>query len=167
MPYFGGFGLKGESALFKEILQDDMTNPYVAVGFDVGCVEALSYVQDCIRFKHRVQKLILLSPLFCPLLDSVDYENVQSYWALGVQPTHHFDTIKPYVQNHTPMLTKQHALFLFEWEKEMFDSLKKNGIEINVYLGGIDPLIESTEALDFFKAFASVWIYRHFAHLLC
>lgn len=167
MPYFGGFGLKGESGLFEEILQDDILNPYVAVGFDVGCVEALKYTEDCLKSQLRIQKLILISPLFCHLLDSVNYENVQNYWALSVQPTHCFDTIKPYVKNHKSMLTKQHFLFSFKWERKTFDILNKNGIEINVYLGGIDPLIESTKTLDFFKAFASVWIYRHYAHLLC
>ena len=57
-------------------------------------------------------------------------------------------------------------LLEFVWKKEDLESLISKGIKIEVFLGEKDLIIDSNEAKEFFKEFATVYYFKDKGHLL-
>lgn len=50
--------------------------------------------------------------------------------------------------------------------KKKLQKLLDKGIKIEVYLGGVDKIIDSSKAREFFKNFATVYYIKEKGHLL-
>ena len=57
-------------------------------------------------------------------------------------------------------------LLYYEWKEEKLQKLLDKGIKIEVYLGGVDKIIDASKAKDFFKDFATVYYIKEKGHLL-
>ena len=57
-------------------------------------------------------------------------------------------------------------LLNFKWIKEDLEELIKKGIKIEVFLGQNDKIIDSLDAKEFFKEFATVYYFKDKGHLL-
>ncbi len=58
------------------------------------------------------------------------------------------------------------ALLNYEWSKEKLQKLADNGTKIEVFLGGVDKIIDAQKAKEFFKDFATVYYIKEKGHLL-
>ena len=57
-------------------------------------------------------------------------------------------------------------LLNYEWSKEKLQKLVENGTKIEVFLGGVDKIIDAQKAKEFFKDFATVYYIKEKGHLL-
>ncbi len=57
-------------------------------------------------------------------------------------------------------------LLEFIWSKDDLKKLNSKGVKIEVFLGAKDLIIDSNEAKDFFKDFATVYYFKDKGHLL-
>ena len=57
-------------------------------------------------------------------------------------------------------------LLYYEWSEEKLQKLLNKGTKIEVYLGGVDKIIDSAKAKEFFKNFATVYYIKEKGHLL-
>ena len=57
-------------------------------------------------------------------------------------------------------------LLYYEWSEEKLQKLLNKGTKIEVYLGGVDKIIDSSKAKEFFKNFATVYYIKEKGHLL-
>lgn len=53
-----------------------------------------------------------------------------------------------------------------EYNSEKLDKIKKRGIEIEVYLGGDDKIIDSLHVKEFFQEFATIYYIKNKGHRL-
>ena len=57
-------------------------------------------------------------------------------------------------------------LLNYEWNKEKLQKLLDKGTRIEIFLGGIDKIIDSAKAKEFFVGFATVYYIKEKGHLL-
>ena len=57
-------------------------------------------------------------------------------------------------------------LLYYEWSEEKLQKLLDKGTKIEVYLGGVDKIIEASKVKEFFKNFATVYYIKEKGHLL-
>jgi hypothetical protein len=165
--YFSGFSLQNEQELFDEYL---LQNDFTLSGFSYGCVKLIDHALKC---DTRIDKIQFFSPSYfndkdekfkrMQLMffkkDATSYANnflkncgfseetQNKYFSLGT-----FEELK--------------ELLYYEWQKEKLQALKDKGIEIETYLGGEDKIIDSKEALEFFRKFGDVYFIKDAGHIL-
>jgi predicted alpha/beta hydrolase family esterase len=165
--YFSGFSLQNEQELFEEYL---VQNDFTLSGFSYGCIKLVEYALES---NTRINKIQLFSPSYFNDKDDkfkrmqlmffkkdtsayannflkncgFSEENKNKYFSLGT-----FEELK--------------ELLYYEWQKEKLQALKDKGIEIETYLGGEDKIIDSKEALEFFRKFGDVYFIKDAGHIL-
>jgi len=167
LEFFSGFCLRGESELFSEFLSE---SEYEVAGFSYGAIKAFEYV---LKTTKRVDALTLLSPAFF-IQKSQKFKRLQLL---------HFKKDKDaYIKNFLENCSYPSKLDLnryfcedsyedlekllnYEWREE--DFLKLKGIDIKVYLAEDDKIINSKNAMDFFKKVARVYYIKGRGHILC
>ncbi len=168
MNFFSGFSLDGEEALFQEYLKK---SDYTISGFSLGAVRAFEYVHNTDK---RVDKLQLFSPAFFQdksekfkRLQTISYQkNQKAYEKQFLENIAYPSTTKMqgyYKQDDVEALQK---LLEFIWEPSKLKALKERGVEIEVYLGGEDKIIDSKKAYEFFKNYATVYFIKKGGHIL-
>lgn len=169
MIYFNGFSLKNEETFFNNYTID---NKYTVIGFSYGAIKAFEYVLDT---KSRVDRLILLSPSFFHNTP-YSFSNKQ----LEVFELNKTIYIKKFLKNiiypsklklnnYLNEGTKEELreLLTYVWNKEKLKKLINKDIKIEVFLGEKDKIINSQEALTFFKdAGCTVYFLKELGHLL-
>jgi hypothetical protein len=165
--YFSGFSLQNEQELFSDyIIQNDFT----LSGFSYGCIKLIEYA---IKSDTRIDKIQLFSPAYfndkdekfkrMQLMffkkDATSYannflkncgfskENQDKFFLLGT-----FEELK--------------ELLYYEWSSNQLQSLKDKGIEIEIYLGEKDKIINSKGALEFFRNFGDTYFIKDVGHIL-
>lgn len=63
-------------------------------------------------------------------------------------------------------LEELEELLYFQWSESELGELVKNGVKINVFLGGEDKIIPPLEAKEFFLPYSQVFFYKDFNHCL-
>ena len=58
------------------------------------------------------------------------------------------------------------ALLYYVWDEKKLQILLDRGVEIEVYLGGKDKIIDAQKAFDFFTPFARVHLIKDAGHFL-
>ncbi len=168
MKFFSGFCLHDEKELFDEWIEK---NDFCVAGFSYGAIKAFEYASTC---KQRIDKLQLFSPAFFQdrsdkfkrmqtLYFSKDKNRyVKEFLEKTIYPSD-FD-IKAYFKEGT--LEELKELLNYKWSTEKIKVLKKRGLEIEVYLGEKDKIINPNSALDFFLPFADVYYMKDVGHML-
>jgi len=163
--YFSGFSLDNEQKLFDEYsIQSD----FVIAGFSFGAIQALEYALETSK---RVDTLQLFSPayfndknekfkrlqllyfqknpnLYCDnFLKSAGFEEgIESrYFSLG-----------SYEELHT--------LLYYEWSAKKLEQLVEKNINIEVYLGAADKIVNASAALEFFREYSEVYYSKNKGH---
>jgi len=163
MQFFSGFCLSGESELFSSFLTN---SEYEVAGFSLGAIKAYEY---CLNTTKRVDTLTLLSPAF--FLDKDEkFKRLQLL---------HFKKNKDkYIENFLTNASypcKNHLknyfsegsyeelelLLNYKWDERLKD------INLRVYLGAEDKIINTKEANNFFKNFATTYYLKEKGHTLC
>lgn len=168
IKYFNGFSLKNEEVLFENYID---TNTYTVAGFSYGAQKALEHVYCS---KHRVDRLILLSPAFF---------QTQKKSFIRTQ-LHYFDKdksayVKQFLSNiafpssctldkylDTSKKEELEELLTYIWDNKKIETILDRGTTIEVFLGMEDKILDSSEALIFFKKSCTTYHIKNSGHLL-
>ena len=168
MYYFNGFSLHNEEHFFDDLLLNSETT---VAGFSYGAQQALEYT---LQSRHRIDRLILISPAF--------FQNQKKSF-IRTQLRYFEHDRDSYIQNFlknvaypsnrdlTPYLhagTKEslEALLNYQWKAKDLHALQKKGIQIEVFLGSEDRIIDAKAAYDFFSGHTTTYLIKKAGHLL-
>jgi len=168
MKYFNGFSLNGEKELFKEYLID---SEFSVAGFSYGAIEAFEYVYSS---RKRVDRLILLSPaIFQNYKKSfmrvqlryfnADKNSYIEQFLKNVSYPSNID-LKVYLSMGTSC--ELEALLSYIWDRDRVKKIIDRGIEIEVFLGGYDKIIDSQKTYNFFDGLATIYFIKNVGHIL-
>ena len=168
MRYFNGFALQNEEHFFKEYLVE---SDFTVAGFSYGAQKAFEYAYAS---RERIDRLILLSPAF--------FQNQKSSF-IRTQLRYFKADQKAYTQqflknvSFPSLLTlddnlangtyeELEELLRYIWDKNKILELQKRGVEIEVFLGGRDKIVDSDKSLEFFSDVTTTYFFKEFGHLL-
>jgi pimeloyl-ACP methyl ester carboxylesterase len=170
MQFYSGFSLQNDIVFFKQFIEE---NPYYVYGFSYGAIQAFLAVQKKVENKQRIDKLVLFSPAFF----QTKPQKFIRLQLLGFQKDP--DT---YIQNFlsscfapckkqqvTLGLATQEALselLHYKWDIAQLQSLRDKGVEIEVYLGDADHVIDHKGAFEFFSQVCDVTYIKKANHFL-
>ena len=168
MRFFSGFSLRGEESLFEGYLQK---SDYTVAGFSKGAIDAFEYA---LSSGERIDTLQLISPAFFMEKGEafkraqIHYfqKNPEAYIEQFLQ-----NCVWPSARDLHPFLrpgTREELekLLNYRWPEEGLQELRDRGIRIELFLGGRDKIIDSTQAEAFFKPYATVYFIKEGGHIL-
>ena len=168
MKYFNGFSLENEEELFATYLEE---GNYTVSGFSYGAQRAFEYVYQS---QTRIDKLILISPAFFQtqkpsfIHTQLRYfeANRESYVKQFLQNVAYPSKLS--LNNYLNLGTKEelHALLSYVWDEEKIKEVLKRGTIIEVFIGDEDKIIDSKEAITFFRELSTLYIIKKSGHLL-
>ncbi len=168
MIFYSGFSLKEDENFFLEYIDE---SEYVVSGFSYGAIRAF---ESTLKSSKRIDKLQVFSPAF--FQDKPErYKKLQ----LGAFSSDADAYLRLFIDNcFSPALNNGSAkveagsfealkaLLYYEWEPSKIQTVLDRGIEIEVYLGGKDKIIDAQKAFDFFTPFARVHLIKEAGHFL-
>ena len=168
--YFSGFCFQNEYVLFDKLI--DKSIPYIA-GFSCGCIEALEYINQNID-NTSCKVLHLFSPSYF-YHKSIKFKNNQ----LKIFKNHQNTYLKSFYQNciydksidinpykKIDNISILEKLLFYNWDINIFKKLQKKDIQIIVYLGEFDEIVDNKKSEDFFKNYAKIIKIKNSGHLL-
>lgn len=173
MRFFSGFGFKDDVRLFSELLREFhyKCDDYTICGFSKGAQEALDFTLNA---QTRINRLILLSPAFFHDKDSA-FKSMQIrqftknkniymnkfYKNVGIES----DSI--FLRDIKELDSMQLEECLdYTFSDSSLQALQKKGIEIVIFLGENDKIIDAKIAYHFFSNFGIVYFLKNANHLL-
>ena len=168
MQFFSGFGFCHEEELFSGYLD---VSCYSVGGFSLGAIKAFEYVLDQDK---RIDKLQLFSPAFFHDQPEAfkraqmhyfqkDKEHyIQTFMQNVAYPSHEALT-KYRCEGSKEALEK---LLYFQWQKSALQKIVDRGVEIEVYLGGRDKIIDAQKTKAYFLPYATVYFIKEGGHCL-
>jgi surfactin synthase thioesterase subunit len=169
--YFSGFCLENDLELFQEYIE---IGDFNIAGFSYGAIKAFEYAINEVQNNKRVQKLQLFSPAFFQDQNK-KYKRLQLMFYKKDEVAYKNNFIqniaKPSDINLEQYLTtgtyeQLDILLNYEWKTEDFELLSNAGVKIEVYLGSDDKIINSTNALEFFRQYTEVYFIKNVGHIL-
>ena len=168
MKFFSGFCFQDEDKLFEEYLE---RSDFCVAGFSYGAVKAFEYTSTC---RDRIDRLQLFSPAFFQdksekfrRLQTMSFaKNRDKYIENFLNQVKYPSDIelKDYFKEGS--LSELEELLGYVWSTDKLDELSQKGIDIEVYLGEKDKIINPNSALEFFKPYARVYYKKSVGHLL-
>jgi pimeloyl-ACP methyl ester carboxylesterase len=167
MVYYSGFSLKDDSSFFEKYLKQ---SDYNVAGFSYGAIKAFEYILTC---KERIDTLQLFSPAFFQTKPQTfkraqmmaykkDKEKYLSQFIQGcfepneLKKTSHISTKESELQE----------LLHYEWDSEKLKEIASCGVQIEVYLGSEDKIIDVAGAKEFFLPYATTYVINGANHFL-
>lgn len=168
MNFFSGFSLDAEEVLFDSYLKKSQ---YSVSGFSLGAIRAFEYVE---RSDVRIDLLQLISPAFFQnkstkfrRLQTMSYQkNQKAYEAQFLENIAYPSSYNMKNFFKEDSLNSLEKLLEYEWEPSKLMAMRDRGVDIEVYLGGEDKIIDSKQAYDFFKNYATVYLIKEGGHIL-
>jgi len=169
--YFSGFCLKNEEILFNKYI---IKNDFSLSGFSYGAILALKECIKLVKNNQRIDLLQLFSPSFFSNKNE-KYKRLQLMYFKKNQEEYKNNFIKNITYPSDINLSNKlsdgtyeqlEELLNFDWKKEDFEFLIKEGVKIEIYLGAEDKIIDSYEAKDFFRNFAEIYFIKSSGHIL-
>lgn len=166
--YFSGFCFSDESELFNDYLKK---NDFTVCGFSYGAIKAF---EEVLNSNERVDKLQLFSPAFFQTYDE-KFKRMQLMFFKKDANSYCENFLKNVISPTTKDISKYfnmgtyeelEELLNYEWNKEKLQKLLDKGTKIEIFLGGIDKIIDSAKAKEFFVGFATVYYIKEKGHLL-
>ena len=168
MRYFNGFSLRGEEQLFEEILPGTETT---VAGFSYGAQQALEYA---LHSSCRIDRLILISPAFfhnqkesfiraqLRYFESDKDAYIQTFLKNVAYPSDRDLTSYLHPGNKESL----EALLNYQWKAEDLHTLQQKGIQVEVFLGAEDRIIDAEVAYAFFSELTTTYLIKKAGHLL-
>lgn len=170
MKFFSGFSLEKESYLFEEYMNK---GDYTVCGFSYGAIKAYEYVQQKLKEGERVDTLQLFSPAFFQCQDTkfkrmqlMAYRKNEEVYLNQFLNSCFYPYEKKIVERSTTVLDELEELLNYEWDKEGLARLCDKGINIEVYLGSSDAVVDADKAKEFFIDVATVTYIKEANHFL-
>jgi hypothetical protein len=166
--YFSGFSLENEKELFSDYL---IENDFTVSGFSFGAINAFEYT---LSTNKRIDTLQLFSPAFFQLQDK-KFKRMQ----LMFFKKNEFEYCNNFLNNISygsaldansyfkkGTYEQLELLLNYIWEEEKLKEITTRGINIEVYLGSEDKIIDSLKVKNFFTKFATVYYIKEKGHIL-
>lgn len=170
MKFFSGFSLQNESYLFEDYIK---SSDYTVCGFSYGAIKALEYAIEQVKNKKRIDTLQLLSPAFFQTKDAkfkrmqlIAYRKNEDVYLNQFLNSCFYPYEKKIVQRSTTVIDELEELLEYKWDIELLKELNKKGLNIEVYLGGEDAIVDAKAANEFFKDAATVTYIKDANHFL-
>jgi len=170
MKYFSGYCLKNEYPLFDEYL---IKTDFNIAGFSYGAIKAINEALTC---NERVDTLQLISPAFFnDKSESFKHMQIKLFekdaikYADGFLQNAMFDIKnKDKIREYLAYGTKEQLeeLLFYEWQESVLQEVIDKNIKIEVYIGGMDKIINPIATKDFFMPFADVYFFKQKDHFL-
>jgi hypothetical protein len=165
--YFSGFSLKDEQELFKDyIIKGDFT----VCGFSYGSQKALEYVLNTTK---RVDLLQLFSPAyFNDKSDKYKKFQLKAFHKDKISYGNSFFSNSGFTQNQKQYFSlgikeELEELLYYKWDEKKLQFIVSKGIDIEVYLGLDDKIINPKKTADFFRKYCEVYAIKNLQHNLC
>lgn len=165
--YFSGFSLKNEKELFSNYL---INNDFTVSGFSFGAEKAVEYV---LNTKNRIDTLELFSPSYFNDKDR-KYKRMQVMYFKKDSQVYcdnflencglNQGEINKYFKIGTS--DELEDLLNYDWSDKKLQSIVERKINIEVYLGVEDKIINSNSACEFFRKFGEVYYIKGKGHTL-
>lgn len=168
MKYFNGFCLKNEKVLFEPYL---IQNDFCVAGFSYGAIKALKYA---LASNERIDTLQLFSPALFHDKDA-KFKKLQTL-SFSKNPQGYCETflnnvaspsntdMSPYFEQGS--LEELHELLHYTWQASELQTLMEKGINIEVYVGECDTIIDAMAVKEFFVPYATVYYLKRVGHIL-
>jgi hypothetical protein len=168
MQFFSGFCFQKESELFESFT---CKGAFCISGFSYGAIKAFEYA---LHVKSRVDKLQLFSPAFFQdkdekfkKLQTISFQKNQERYIENFLSNVCYPSdidIKKYL--HVDDINALKELLHYVWDEKALYALKQRGVEIEVYLGSDDKIIDASHVKDFFQPYATVYFIKNTGHIL-
>jgi len=170
MKYFSGFSLKDDKVFFDALL---LESDYCVAGFSYGAIKALEYVQTQLESAKRVDTLQLFSPAFFQTKDD-KFKRLQTMTYKKNEDKYLDAFIKGCFYPHERLKTRHEftrledleKLLHYEWSLTELQSLVDKGVNIEVYLGAQDIIIDVESAKELFLKVSTVTYIKKANHFL-
>ncbi len=171
MKFFSGFALKNEQNFFTPFIKG---GEFEVVGFSYGAIKALKYAQSELQNFRRIDRFVLLSPAFFQTKEEsfkrlqlrAFQKNKERYLKNFLKSCFAPYEMKSVEQNSHDGLEELEELLWYEWSKADLLELQSRGVVVEVYLGGLDSIIDAKGAFEFFKDVADVTFLKKANHFL-
>lgn len=168
LKYFHGFSLRNEECLFEAYTA---SSAYCVAGFSYGAQKALEYAY---AHKGRIDKLILLSPAFFqnqkPSFIRTQLRYFQAdkaaYVKTFLENVSFPSTLSLDSYLEVGTAEELESLLTYVWDEKKIEALQKRGVEIEVFLGEKDKIIDVQSSLDFFKPLVCTYTFKNRGHSL-
>ncbi len=164
--YFSGFSLCNEKELFNQYLID---NEFTVSGFSYGAQKAVEYA---LNIQTRVDTLQLFSPSYFNDKD-IKYKRMQLMYFKKDAQVYCDNFLKNCGLNNDKKqyfkmgsFEQLEDLLNYGWDEEKLQAIVDKGINIEVYLGVEDKIIDSGKAKEFFSKFSEVYYIKNKGHIL-
>jgi len=168
MKFYSGFSLSNDKQLFEPYLKE---SKYTIAGFSYGAIKAFKEALNC---KTRIDTLQLFSPAFFQDKDE-KFKRMQMMFFVKDKQAYMANFLSACF---SPLLmtedvditegseTELKELLTYEWKAQELRTLQERGIEIEVYLGSEDKIIDASKAKEFFLPYATTYMINHAGHTL-
>ena len=169
MKYFSGFCLKDEEEIFDRYISNSSSS---ICGFSYGAIRAF---EEAYKTHKRVDRLILLSPAFFQTQKKSFIKTQLKYFKLNSD-----EYIKNFINNtkypseinidkfiSEGTIEELDFLLNYQWDKERLQELKNRGVEIEIFVGDRDKIVDTQKVIEFFEPFATVYKFKNVGHILC
>lgn len=170
MQFYSGFSLTNEEEFFEPYIKK---SAYTICGFSYGAIKAFEATQKAIARGERVDTLQLFSPAFFQTkerkfkrLQFISYKKNQLLYMQQFLSSCFLPYRKKIVETQETTLDELQELLEYEWIMKDLQDLVKSGVNIEVYLGGEDRIIDARVAKKFFVQVATVTYIKNANHFL-
>jgi len=168
--YFNGFSLSGEETLFDRYIIDD--SDFTVVGFSYGAQEAFEYLYR--NRTDRIERLILLSPAYFQdekrsfIRTQLRYfdQDRDSYIEQFLKSVSYPSCIDISSYLNIGSRDQLESLLRYRWESSRVKELLDRGVDIEVYIGGRDKIVDSSKAFEFFSSLTTTYLIKDSGHIL-
>lgn len=167
MRFYSGFAMSDDERLFDAFLDK---SDYSVAGFSYGAIAAFESVYSS---KTRIDKLQLFSPAFFQnRRESFKKLQLSGYERDSFLYIDSFldSCFHPYQKSQIPLgehnIDELRELLYYIWDIDRLQKLAERGVEIEVYLGEMDAIIDSATVREFFTPFATTYFIKGANHFL-
>jgi len=170
MKFYSGFSLKNDTHFFSDYINSSV---YTVSGFSYGAIKAFNYAKEALKCGERVDTLQLFSPAFFQT-KSEKFKKLQLIGFKRDKNSYLENFIGSCFSPHTQS-TVEHTesssleleeLLKHEWILSDLQELTNSGVNIEVYLGEKDSVIDVENAKEFFLEVSTLTYIKNANHFL-
>lgn len=168
MSFYSGFSLSRDKKLFEPYLK---VSEYTVAGFSYGAIRAF---EEALKSSRRIDTLQLFSPAF--FQDKGEkFKRMQMIYFLKEKEAYLENflsacfcpaSLDENIRVEQGSEEQLRELLYYEWKTDKLRALRERGVEIELYLGSDDKIIDSKKAKAFFLPYATTYIINHAGHTL-
>ena len=170
MRFFSGFSLKNEAYLFDKYIKK---SEYTICGFSYGAIAAFNKTVEMLNAGKRVDTLQLFSPAFFQSKDTkfirlqlLSYKKNNSAYMEQFIVSCFLPYNEKIIERTATTEEELKELLNYEWSLNDLKKIENSGVNIEVYLGGEDNIIDVNAAKELFLNVGTVTYIKSANHFL-